>query len=108
MLESDIQVDPQYLLRFLNGSPVVLKKHGESDPQALSPRQEWFVRRGGFTWGYSSAGALNLAYALLGDCGRTEPNVHEEARRLIDNLLSRIDADSEHTLHRATILDAAL
>ena len=82
----------EYLLKIVDGAKVTYKKYDEnSTPEVLKPRQDLNPHPGGFSWGYSGAGVVNLAYAILGDCLRNDELIHKNVNKFVTGFLSYLD-----------------
>lgn len=100
----------QILLRKVEGASVVLVCDVDSStPEMLQTRYDLFKYRGGVAWGYKGTGAQCLGYAIAARLseGMPEMDINVAARALLDNLISRLDGDSEHTIDHITLLNAA-
>jgi len=94
---------PEILLRFVEGAGVALYRHEPSQSAELLPtRGDLHAYTGGYTWGYGSAGAMNLSFAIVGKVfefkGLSKPEFTRRARALLDKVISKLDPQSEHDL----------
>lgn len=99
----------QILLRKIEGASVVLVCDLEhSKPEMLQTRYDLFKYRGGISWGYKGTGVQCLAYAIAGRLSEEMPemDIHAAARALLDNILSKLDGNKEHTIDHITLIDA--
>ena len=70
-----------YMLRVLEGTPVVLVKPKDSEEaNILEPRPDLYTYSGGFAWGYAGTGPQFLCASILGHhlCGRSPTGTERE------------------------------
>lgn len=99
----------QVLLRLVEGAPVALVCDVEhSNPEMLQTRYDLFKYRGGVAWGYKGTGVQSLSYAIAGRLSEDFPemDIHVAARAILDNLLSKLDENKEHTIDHAKLIQA--
>ena len=96
------------LLKKLEGANVALVQHGDSTPELLPTRYDLFKYRGGIAWGYSGSGAKNLAYSIVARLleDKTGADLDKAASNLLENLISQLNGESEHTLSEETLVNA--
>lgn len=99
----------QVLLRIVEGASVALVCDVEhSNPEMLQTRYDLFNYRGGVAWGYKGTGVQSLSYAIAGRLLEEFPemDIHVAARAILDNLLSNLAKDKEHTIDHAQLIQA--
>ena len=93
----------EILLRIVEGARVALYRH---DPQGhaenIPTRYDLFEYEGGYGWGYLGTGANSLSFAIAGKLADIEEEssgqIADRARRILEQVVSKLDGESEHTL----------
>ena len=93
----------EILLRIVEGARVVLYRHDpKSFAENVPARYDLFRYDGGYGWGYGGTGANSLAFAIAGKISELEnlsnAQIADRARRILENVVSKLDGDQEHTL----------
>src|SRR5688500_1966512 len=94
---------PEILLRFVEGASVALYQHDASQrPELIPARNDLYAYSGGYAWGCRGAGPVNLSFAIAGKLfefsGFYKPELSRRARVVLDEVISKLDAESEHDL----------
>lgn len=94
---------PEILLRFVEGAAVALYQHDASQrPELIPSRKDLYAYSGGYAWGCGGVGPVNLSFAIVGKLfefdGFYKPELSRRARVVLDEVISKLDAESEHDL----------
>lgn len=94
---------PEILLRFVEGAAVALYQHDASQrPELIPARNDLYAYSGGYAWGNGGAEPVNLSFAIAGKLfefnGFFKPELSKRARVLLDEVISKLDPQSEHDL----------
>lgn len=94
---------PEILLRFVEGACVALYRHDDScRPELIPARGDLYAYTGGYAWGNTSPGAMNLSFALAGALSQFDPisraTIGKRARILLRAVISKLDRQAPHDL----------
>lgn len=90
----------EILLRHVEGAGVALYRHRrDAAAEIISTRRDLFDYPGGFGWGYSGSGALNLSYAIAAKLSEHESlqggELHRRAHLVLEQVISSPFLESE-------------
>ena len=82
---------------------MALYQHDASQrPELIPARNDLYAYTGGYAWGNVGAEPVNLSYAIAGKLfefdGFFKPELSKRARILLNEVISKLDAQAEHDL----------
>lgn len=94
--------EPTILLRLVEGAGVALYRHADDSSAELIPAApHLFPYPGGYMWGYSGSGPLNLSHAISARLFQDSPLTNSDLihrATLILTLISKLPQDNEHDI----------
>ena len=102
----DFRRETKILLRRVEGASIALIKEGTNNPELLQTRYDLYPCIGGISWGYKGTGVHSLAYSLLPLFINVKGDLAESVSNMIDNLLSRLEIQTEYDLDSLEIFEA--
>lgn len=98
----------EILLRIVEGARVALYRHEPTNcAENIPTRYDLFRYDGGYGWGYGGSGANSLSFAIAGKISEFENlsngQIADRARRILENVVSKLDGDKEHALSVAAL-----